>query len=258
MLLLPSTNTRLVPTHQTWCQLENSGFVVHTFHILETNFEFIKSCYGRIVTKLASGCISQLHVSSGLLDREAFIIDQKVISPLPFTVTLTVVPKVQIHRVTPQAQVHFLLRDVALTQLLHAFQLLAHLHVGYMEPIRKGWINWRRCLLKKQQLSAGRLNPPWKCHSGGSFPVLPKSYFGDRCKWRKWWVSFTSCSPPPPKKKQTHWMQFYRIFRKVWVVRRRVDEDDILNDAMAYYKDPTFDHSKRLRVLWHSMLLKPG
>ena len=30
----------------------------------------------------------------------------------------------------------------------------------------------------------------------------------------------------------------------------RVDEDDILNDAMAYYKDPTFNPTKRLRVLY--------
>ena len=81
-----------------------------------------------------------LHMSSGLLDREAFIFNQKVISLPPFTVTLTFLSKVQIHRVKPQAQVHFLVRDVALTQLLHTFQSLAHLHEGCMEPIRRGWI----------------------------------------------------------------------------------------------------------------------
>ena len=30
----------------------------------------------------------------------------------------------------------------------------------------------------------------------------------------------------------------------------RVDEDDVINDAMAYYKDPSFDPTKRLRVLY--------
>lgn len=30
----------------------------------------------------------------------------------------------------------------------------------------------------------------------------------------------------------------------------RVDEEDILNDAMAYYKDPSFDPTRRLRVLY--------
>ena len=82
-------------------------------------------------------CISLLHMSTGLLDREAFIFKQKVISLPPSTVTLTFLPKVQIHRVKPKAQVHFLERDVALTQLLHTFQLLAHLHEGCMEPIRR-------------------------------------------------------------------------------------------------------------------------
>ena len=30
----------------------------------------------------------------------------------------------------------------------------------------------------------------------------------------------------------------------------KVDEEDILNDAMAYYKDPNFDPTKQLRVLF--------
>lgn len=30
----------------------------------------------------------------------------------------------------------------------------------------------------------------------------------------------------------------------------RVDEEDILNDAMAYFKDPSFDPTRRLRVLY--------
>ena len=85
-------------------------------------------------------CISLLHMSSCLLDREAFIFSQKVISLLPFTMTLTFLLKVQIYRVKPQAQVHFLEKNVALTQLLHTFQLLAHLYEGFMELIRKDWI----------------------------------------------------------------------------------------------------------------------
>ena len=85
-------------------------------------------------------CISLLHMSSGLLDREAFIFNQKVIFLPPFTMTLTFLSKVHIHRVEPQAQVNFLVRNVALTQLLHTFQLLAHLYEGFMEPIRKDWI----------------------------------------------------------------------------------------------------------------------
>ena len=81
-------------------------------------------------------CISLLHISLGLLDRDAFIFNQKVISLLPFSTTLTFLHKVQIHRVKPQVQVHFLVSNVALTQLLHAFQYLAHLHEGCMEPVR--------------------------------------------------------------------------------------------------------------------------
>jgi len=30
----------------------------------------------------------------------------------------------------------------------------------------------------------------------------------------------------------------------------KVDEEDLFNDAMAYYKDPSFDPTKRLRVLY--------
>ena len=78
LILLPTATTRTVPTHQTRCQLENNGFVIHGcpidksweepelkhkikewFLILEENdidFDFVKSCYGQIVTpKLAAG-----------------------------------------------------------------------------------------------------------------------------------------------------------------------------------------------------------
>ena len=78
VILLPTSTTRNVPTHQTRCQLENSGFVIHGcpidksweesdlrnqikqwFPILEENnidVDFVKSCYGQIVTpKLAAG-----------------------------------------------------------------------------------------------------------------------------------------------------------------------------------------------------------
>ena len=76
-------------------------------------------------------CISLLHMSSCLLDREAFIFSQKVISLLPFTMTLTFLPKVQ-YRVKPQAQIHFL-ENVALTQLLHTFQF--NFKKYYMIPL---------------------------------------------------------------------------------------------------------------------------
>jgi hypothetical protein len=78
LILLPTSTTRTVPTHQTRCQLENDGFVIHGcpidksweesdlrnqikewFPILEENnidIDFVKSCYGQIVTpKLATG-----------------------------------------------------------------------------------------------------------------------------------------------------------------------------------------------------------
>ena len=78
VILLPTSTTRNVPTHQTRCQLENSGFVIHgcpidksweesdlrnqikqRFPILEENnidIDFVKPCYGQIVTpKLAAG-----------------------------------------------------------------------------------------------------------------------------------------------------------------------------------------------------------
>ena len=78
LILLPTSTTRTVPTHQTRCQLENDGFVIHGcpidksweesdlrnqikewFPILEENnidIDFVKSCYGQIVTpKLTTG-----------------------------------------------------------------------------------------------------------------------------------------------------------------------------------------------------------
>ena len=78
LILLPTSTTRTVPTHQTRCQLENYGFVIHGcpidksweesdirnqikewFPILEENnidIDFVKSCYAQIVTpKLATG-----------------------------------------------------------------------------------------------------------------------------------------------------------------------------------------------------------
>lgn len=76
VILLPSPNTRSLPTHQTRCRLENNGFVVHAFPLdkslqeedlraqirelfpplAEIDFEFVKSCYGQIITpKLATG-----------------------------------------------------------------------------------------------------------------------------------------------------------------------------------------------------------
>ena len=75
VILLPSPDTTSVPTHQTRCRLENNGFIVHAFPLdkslqeelraqirelfpplAETDFEFVKSCYGQIITlKFASG-----------------------------------------------------------------------------------------------------------------------------------------------------------------------------------------------------------
>lgn len=74
VVLLPSPSTKAVSTHQTRCQLKNDGFVVHGFLVeksmdeedlrvkiielfpvlQDVEFNFIKSCYGQIVTpKLA-------------------------------------------------------------------------------------------------------------------------------------------------------------------------------------------------------------
>ena len=78
VVLLPSPSSKTVPTHQTRCQLENEGFVVHEFLVdksldeedfkekikglfsvlqdKEVDFDFVKSCYGQIVTpKIATG-----------------------------------------------------------------------------------------------------------------------------------------------------------------------------------------------------------
>ena len=76
LVLLPSPDTKSVPTHQTRCRLEKNGFVVHGFPVdkslqdeelrgqirqsfpalKETEFEFVKSCYGQIIKpKLATG-----------------------------------------------------------------------------------------------------------------------------------------------------------------------------------------------------------
>ena len=161
VVLLPSLDTRSVPTHQMRCRLENNGFVIHAFpvdkslqetdfraqikdlfpHLGETNFDFVKP--------LASGVyFSALRVLGLAGQGSIYIFHQKVISPLPFTVTLTVLPRVLLHLVKPQAQVHFLMRDVAFTQALRALQLLVHVRLA-MEPIRKGSINKRRCSLTK-------------------------------------------------------------------------------------------------------------
>ena len=75
VVLLPSPDTKSVPTHQTRCRLEHNGFVGHAFPVdkslqeedlrapiremfpslAETDFEFVKSCFGQIITpKLAT------------------------------------------------------------------------------------------------------------------------------------------------------------------------------------------------------------
>ena len=70
VILLPSPNTRSVPTHRTHCRLENNGFVVHALSLdkslqekdlraqirelfpplAETDFEFVESCSGQKIT----------------------------------------------------------------------------------------------------------------------------------------------------------------------------------------------------------------
>ena len=84
VVLLPSPDTRSLPTNQMRCRLGNNGFVIHAFpvdkslqeedfraqirdlfpHLGETKFEFVKACYGQIVSpNLASGVyFSALHV----------------------------------------------------------------------------------------------------------------------------------------------------------------------------------------------------
>jgi len=46
VILLPSPNSRSVPTHQTRCRLENNGFVVHAFPLLDKSLQE-KKIFGR-------------------------------------------------------------------------------------------------------------------------------------------------------------------------------------------------------------------
>ena len=46
VILLPFPNTTSVPTHQTRCRLENNGFVVHAFPLLDKSLQE-KKIFGR-------------------------------------------------------------------------------------------------------------------------------------------------------------------------------------------------------------------
>lgn len=166
VVLLPSPDTKSVSTHQTRCRLENNGFVVHAFPVdkslqeedlraqiremfpplAETDFEFVKSCYGQIITpKLATGVHFSASRVLGLAGQGSIYIRPECDISATLCSDTDSPPLVQMQVVQTQAQVHFLnklkflmMAHLEELQIRHTFQLLAHLAV---QQIRKGWIN---------------------------------------------------------------------------------------------------------------------
>ena len=146
MVLLPSPDTRLVPTHQVQWRMENSGLVIHIFPVdkslqeeafraqIRELLERQISIHEVLVRINSITKVSQWRVFHCFTFPQACWTGTHLYSTRKWSLYY---PLARHWHSSPRSRCSFnTTSNVALTQLLHAFQYLAHLHEGCMEPIR--------------------------------------------------------------------------------------------------------------------------
>lgn len=272
VVLLPSPDTKSVPTHQTRCRLENNGFVVHAFPVdkslqeedlraqirevfpalKETDFEFVKSCYGQIITpKLATGVyfsssrvlslagqgsiyIRPAHDISGNLASD---IDSPPQSPDPVQV------EVAVDEAYSGPSNASYLSVTGPSSSATASSSAIHVNQEELDQLREMFPEKSSSLLQRALTCRGSVS---RAAFSLSSQNLPDEIDSDED------ADAELLKPAFPAKADSLEAVLKELQKGLSTQKQklRVDEEDIFSDAMVYYKDPSFDPSKPLRVLY--------
>lgn len=277
VVLLPTPDTKSVPTHQTRCRLENNGFVVHGFPVdrslkeedlkgqirelfpalKEIDFQFVKSCYGQIVTpKLATGVeFSAARVLSLAGQGSIYIrpendvsasLDSDSESPpqSPVPVGGNSSPGLSFAEQRESDD------DDTSSGLLNQDPYLLPPgpsnrtpNEGGLDQLREMFPGTSNSILQHALTSHGSVSQAALSLSRNFSQVVVDE---DEEEDESLFIP-TFSSPADSLEAVLKKLKKGLSSEKE---KLKVDEEDILNDAMAYYKDPKFDPTKQLRVLF--------
>ena len=263
VVLLPTPGTKTVPTHQTRCQLESNGFVIHGFPVDKSweeeefkakirelflpledmDFDFVKSCYGQIVTpKLATGVKFSAARVIGLCGQGSIYIRPKDDFPI--------VPVSESYRgPVPVLSDNEELDDndrPSTSSNAHGGQDLMEV----MEPccsvsLRDEDQMDQLCEMFPEK-SSDILHQALASHGTVSRAALYLSSAQSD-------IVLQASSLLSKEEVPVSLQSILKELQKGMSAEKeklKIDEEDILSDAMSYYKDINFDAKKRLRVLY--------
>ena len=278
VILLPSPNTMSVPTHQTRCRLENNGFVVHTFPLdkslqeedlrvqirelfpplAETDFEFVKSCYGQIITpKLATGVHFSASRVLGLAGQGSIYIrpecdisaslcsdtDSPPQSPDPssgnpssssFPEQVEGADDDICSGFTSGSSLSAAISSSSATNQ-EGLDQLKDIFPGKSTNIPQNALTCRRSVSQAALFLTSQNSPcEIDVHEEEDDCLLEPAF-------------------PSANEKANSLDEVLKEIQRGFSTQKekvKVDEEDVLSDALAYYKDPCFDPTKRLRIVY--------
>ena len=273
VILLPTSTTCNVPTHQTRFQLENSGFVVHGcpidksweesdlrnqvkewFPILEENnidVDFVKSCYGQIVTpKLAAGVkftAARILSLSGqgsiyIRPREDIPNEDDAGSYSPGTSTVySDNSDIDSSNLVSVNEEQGLPHDTPSSSL--STTKTATSHQENINKLQEMFPNVADDILGHALIVHGTVDKAALSLSANTNnPIVSVSDDEDEI------LQHATFLPT-----ETTLNSILKILEGKLSNEKekiRVEEEDLFNDAMCYYKDPNFDARKRIRVMY--------
>lgn len=269
VVLLPTPGTKTVPTHQTRCQLEGNGFVIHGFPVDKSweeeefkakirelflpledmDFDFVKSCYGQIVTpKLATGVKFSAARVIGLCGQGSIYIRPKDDFP--------VVPVSESsHSPVPVLSDNEELDDndrPSTSSNAHSGQDLLEpccsvslRDEDQMDQLCEMFPEKSSDVLHQALASHGTVSRAALYLSSAQTYTLSDEDDDD--------IVLQASSVLLKEEIPVSLQSILKELQKGMSAEKeklKIDEEDILSDAMSYYKDINFDAKKRLRVLY--------
>lgn len=281
VVLLPSPDTKSVPTHQTRCRLENNGFVVHAFPVdkslqeedlraqirelfpplAETDFEFVKSCYGQIITpKLATGVHFSASRVLGLAGQGSIYIRPECDISASLNSDTDSPPQSPDHdprggNPSPSSPLPEQV-EIADDGECSGLSNVSYLSTTALSSsaINRGGLDQLKDMFPGKSTSI--LQNALTCHGSVSRAALFLSSQNLPFESDIGEDDDDSLLEPvfsPANEKADSLDTVLKELQKGLSTQKeklKVDEEDLFNDAMAYYKDPSFDPTKRLRVLY--------
>ena len=276
VVVLPSPDTKSVPTHQTRCRLENNGFVVHAFPVdkslqeedlraqirelfpplAETDFEFVKSCYGQIITpKLATGVHFSASRVLGLAGQGNIYIRPECDISASLCSDTDSPPQSPDHDPCPSLLLPEQVEnadDSECNGLSNGLNLStaalssSATNQGRLDQLKDMFPGKSTSILQNALTCHGSVSRAALFLSSQNLPL--ESDIGDDDDGSLLQPVFS-----PANEKADSLDAVLKELQKGLSTQKeklKVDEEDVFSDAMAYYKDPGFDPTKRLRVLY--------